>query len=200
MATETPKYKILKSSGKCELRSYAKSTTASVLVDATEHGSAGNEAFGTLADYIFGNNTSRASIAMTTPVASQQLSSEKIAMTAPVSTSQTKTGHYSVSFTMPSSYSLSTLPKPNNSQVIVAARDPYQAVVIRFSGYTSEEKINKKTAELKAWADSINLVANGPASLLRYDAPYKPGFLRHNEISIQVDKPKNTSTQQAKTK
>jgi hypothetical protein len=200
MATETPKFKILKSSGKCELRSYAKSITASVLVDASEHGSAGSEAFGVLADYIFGNNTSRASIAMTTPVASQQLSSEKIAMTAPVSTSQTKTGHYSVCFTMPSSYSLSTLPKPNNSQVIVATREPYQAVVIRFSGYTSEEKINKKTAELKAWADSINLAANGPVSVLRYDAPYKPGFLRHNEISIQVDKPKNTSTQQAKTK
>ena len=137
-------YKILKSSGKCELRSYSKSITASVLVDATEHGSAGSEAFGVLADYIFGNNTSRSSIAMTVPVASQQLSSEKIAMTAPVSTSQTKTGHYSVSFTMPSSYRLSTLPKPNNSQVIVAARDPYQAVVIKFSGYTSEEKINKK--------------------------------------------------------
>jgi hypothetical protein len=123
---------------------------------------------------------------MTTPVASQEVSSEKIAMTAPVSTSQTKAGHYSVSFTMPSSYSLSSLPKPNNSQVIVAARDPYQAVVIRFSGYTTEEKINKKTAELKAWADSINLAANGPVSVLRYDAPYKPGFLRHNEISLKV--------------
>ena len=85
MATETPKYKILKSSGKCELRSYTKSITASVLVDATEHGSAGSEAFGVLADYIFGNNTSRSSIAMTVPVSSQQLSSEKIAMTAPVS-------------------------------------------------------------------------------------------------------------------
>jgi hypothetical protein len=200
MATETPKFKILKSSGKCELRSYAKSITASVLVDATEHGSAGSEAFGVLADYIFGNNTSRASIAMTAPVASQQLSSEKIAMTAPVSSSQTKTGQYSVSFTMPSSYSLSSLPKPNSSKVIIASREPYQAVVIKFSGYTSEAKINKKSAELKAWADSINLVANGPISVLRYDAPYKPGFLRHNEISIQVDESKNSSTQQAKTK
>ena len=186
MATETPKYKILKSSGKCELRSYAKSIIASVLVDATEHGIAGSEAFGILADYIFGNNTSRSSIAMTVPVASQQLSSEKIAMTAPVSTSQTKTGHYSVSFTMPSSYRLSTLPKPNNSQVIVAARDPYQAVVIKFSGYTSEEKINKKTAELKAWAESLNISTEGPVSVLRYDAPYKPGFLRHNEISLKL--------------
>jgi hypothetical protein len=200
MATETPKFKILKSSGKCELRSYAKSITASVLVDATEHGSAGSEAFGVLADYIFGNNTSRASIAMTAPVASQQLSSEKIAMTAPVSSSQTKTGQYSVSFTMPSSYSLSSLPKPNSSKVIIASREPYQAVVIKFSGYTSEAKINKKSAELKAWADSINLAANGPISVLRYDAPYKPGFLRHNEISIQVDESKNSSTQQAKTK
>ena len=186
MATETPKYKILKSSGKCELRSYTKSITASVLVDATEHGSAGSEAFGVLADYIFGNNTSRSSIAMTVPVASQQLSSEKIAMTAPVSTSQTKAGHYSVSFTMPSSYSLSSLPKPNNSQVIVAARDPYQAVVIKFSGYTTEEKINKKTAELKAWAESLNISTEGPVSVLRYDAPYKPGFLRHNEICLKV--------------
>ena len=200
MAIESPKYKILKSSGKCELRSYSKSITASVLVDATEHSSAGSDAFGVLADYIFGNNTSRASIAMTAPVASQQLSSEKIAMTAPVSSSQTKTGQYSVSFTMPSSYSLSSLPKPNSSQVIIASREPYQAVVIKFSGYTSEAKINKKSAELKAWADSINLVANGPISVLRYDAPYKPGFLRHNEISIQVDESKNSSTQQAKTK
>jgi hypothetical protein len=200
MSIETPKYKILKSSGKCELRSYSKSITASVLVDATQHSSAGSDAFGVLANYIFGNNTSRASIAMTAPVASQQLSSEKIAMTAPVSSSQTKTGQYSVSFTMPSSYSLSSLPKPNSSQVIIASREPYQAVVIKFSGYTSEAKINKKSAELKAWADSINLAANGPISVLRYDAPYKPGFLRHNEISIQVDESKNSSTQQAKTK
>jgi len=172
MATETPIYNKLKSAGKFELRSYPKSIIASVLVDANDHNQAGSQAFGVLADYIFGNNNSRSSIAMT----------------APVSAASRKNGQYIVSFTMPVKYSLASLPEPNNSLVTITPRDPYLAAVVRFSGYTSAKKTDKMTLELQTWAKSAQLKLKRSVSVLRYDAPYKPGFLRRNEISIEVDK------------
>jgi effector-binding domain-containing protein len=169
MAIETPNYKVIKKSGQIELREYQAYLTASVFVDSDSYGSAGNYAFGALADYIFGNNTK----------------SGKIPMTAPVDTTKLK-GHYKVSFTMPTSYTLKTLPKPNNDDVIIEQVPVRKMATIIFSGYTNDEKVNKRLSELKNWLSENKIKTSGEPILSRFDSPWKPGFIRHNELSLKI--------------
>ena len=72
-----------------------------------------------LAGYIFGGNTGHAKVAMTSPVA--QMPTEKIAMTSPVTQSAVD-GAWVVQFTMPSEYTLDSLPKPKDLNIRFVAQ------------------------------------------------------------------------------
>ena len=187
MAIESPKYKVIKKDGRFELREYERFITASVVVSSDSFNSAGNQGFGALADFIFGNNTTSGSIAMTAPVSTQKMESEKIAMTVPVDTKSLGPDRYSVSFTMPASYSLTSLPKPNNTDVKIKQFGSHKTAALKFAGYTQEDKILKKITELKKWCRQNKLKTIGGAVVSRFDAPWKPGFLRHNEVSFNVE-------------
>jgi len=184
MSIETPKYKLIKSDKKFSVRQYEKHIEAKVFVISDSHSSAGSYGFGLLADFIFGNNKKNSSISMTAPVSSREFKSEKIAMTAPVSTSKQKGKSYTVTFIMPSKYKLSTLPKPNNSDVLIAEVAPHQEVALSFSGLATEGKIINKINELLNWAESQSLKVTGEAIVSRFDPPWKPGIFRHNEVSF----------------
>jgi len=187
MAIETPKYKILKKVGRLELREYEPYIKASVEVNAEGFNSASSNAFGQLADYIFGNNTSATKIAMTAPVMSEQKSvSEKIAMTTPVASTKMSNGIFETSFTMPSEYTMTTLPKPNNNSIKISQIPSHKLAVIGFSGYTGESKINNMTLKLKHWAKENNIKLFQDSIILRYNPPWTPGFLRRNEIGFRV--------------
>ena len=118
MAIEEPKFEVLEQSESFELRQYHPLIVAEVLVDG-DLDEASSKGFRLIADYIFGNNRANtganAKIAMTAPVTVEPIDN-KIAMTAPV-TLQPKSGKWQVRFVMPSQYTLSTLPVPNNTQV-----------------------------------------------------------------------------------
>ena len=187
MAIETPQYEVLDKNGRIEFRRYRSYITANVEIKADSYSSAANKAFRTLADYIFGNNTKQTKIAMTAPVISQKsISSETIAMTTPVAAAKLNNETYVIAFSMPSSYSLEDLPLPNNKEVSIKKISSHEAVVIRFSGYTTEAKIEKMTNELKKWAKQKQLILAGEPTVLRYDPPWKPGFIRRNEVSIDI--------------
>ena len=186
MAIESPQYKLIKHEGKFELRHYDGFITANVTVSSDSYASAGSIAFGTLADYIFGNNTARGNIDMTAPVSAEKLESEKIAMTAPVDATKLKAGRFQVSFTMPSAYSMRNLPKPNNSAVEIKEIKNTTFAAIKFSGYTGDDKVAKMAEMLREWCRSNNIKISGEPILSRFDSPYKPGFLRHNEILYRV--------------
>ena len=79
MATESPKYEVLKKYDGFEVRQYAGYVVAETEVEASR-GEAGNQAFSRLGGYIFGGNTAKKEIAMTAPVTQSQ----RIAMTSPV--------------------------------------------------------------------------------------------------------------------
>ncbi|MEI7674809.1 MAG: heme-binding protein [bacterium] len=187
MAIEIPKYTVIKKYGQIELRKYEPYISASVELDAKNYSSAGSDSFGMLADYIFGNNTSQSKIAMTAPVNSKRnISSEKIAMTVPVASTKIANSSYVTSFTMPSKYSLKTLPKPNNDSVIIKEIPSHEVLAIIFSGYTSEAKIKRINDKLEKWAKANKINLAGEPTISRYNPPWTPGFLRRNEISYIV--------------
>lgn len=183
MAIEQPKFKVLKSDGKIEYREYDGYIMASVTTSAENFARAGNQGFSPLANYIFGNNKVSLKMPMTAPVLTAQSSqSKKIPMTVPVLTQGMTTSKYQVSFVMPSEYKLSDLPVPNDSDVELHEIKKHRALAISFNGYTSDRIVKEKTKLLLSWAKDNKISLVGEPILARYDAPWKPGFLRHNEV------------------
>ncbi len=195
MAIEEPKYTVVEKSDAFELRAYAPRVVAETLVDGSLD-DASNAGFRRIADYIFGNNTARSGgkekISMTAPVTmapraqqdqAESAKSEKISMTAPVSMQQSA-GQWRMYFVMPSQYTLSTLPTPNNPAVTLRELPASRVAVLRFSGFAGEEKTAKKTSELLAWLNSKNITPIGEPELARYNPPWTLPFLRRNEVMV----------------
>jgi len=184
MAVEEASYQVVKKDGPFEIRDYAPHLLAETFVEG-EVDEVGSKAFRRLFSYISGENRSRAKIAMTAPV-TQEAEGEKIAMTAPVS-QQPSEGRWSVSFTMPASYSLETLPIPNDPQIIIREVAARRMAAIRYSGFWSKKGYNQHKLELEGWLRQEGLSPAGDAIWARYDPPFKPWFMRRNEILIPLE-------------
>ena len=183
MATEEAPYKVLKSDGIFELREYEPQILAEVVVDGDIEG-AGNKAFRPLFKYISGDNRSRSKMSMTAPV-SQETKGEKISMTAPVSQEKVQ-GKWAVSFMMPASYTMETLPVPDNPAIKLRQVPARTVAAVRYSGTWSEEKYQLNRTKLEAWLRDNKLTAAGEPVWARYNPPFTPWFLRRNEILIPV--------------
>jgi len=183
MAIEEAPYNVLKTIGKFELREYAPHILAEITVDGDLE-SAGDKAFRPLFRYISGDNRSRAKVAMTAPV-SQEKSGEKISMTAPVSQQRVK-DRWVVSFTMPASYTLETLPVPDDPGITLRQVPARRMASVRYSGFWNEKSYLQNRSELEAWIRGQDLVITGDPVWARYNPPFTPWFLRRNEILIPV--------------
>ena len=187
MATEEPKFTLLEKSEPFELRAYAPLIVAEVKVDG-DLDAASNQGFRLIAAYIFGKNQVSEKISMTAPVgieSSDQNKSAKIAMTAPVNI-ESNAGKWTVSFVMPSEYTMESLPKPLNPRVQLRQIPSVKRAVIVFTGFNSEHKVAEKTLELEEWMRSKNLQAVGVPRFARYNPPWSLPFMRRNEIMIDV--------------
>ena len=183
MAVEEAEYSVLLKDETLEIRQYAPSIVAEVIVNDNFE-DASNTAFRKLFKYISGSNSSRSKIAMTAPV-SQEAQSEKIAMTAPVGQRASEQG-WAVSFMMPASYTMETIPLPEDASVKLREVPAYSAAAIRYSGTWSEKRYKKHLDILNNWIEQNELEATGTPLWARYNAPFTPWFMRRNEILIPV--------------
>jgi hypothetical protein len=184
MATEEAKYTVVKKEEAFELRNYTPHIVAEVVVEGGID-EASNKAFGRLFGYISGKNQTRRKVAMTAPV-SQVPAAEKISMTAPVG-QQSIGNKWAVSFMMPASYTMETLPIPNDASVILREVPARRVASIRYTGAWSEKRYLEHKAKLETWVMKNKLKVSGEANWARYDPPFKPWFMRRNEILIPVE-------------
>jgi effector-binding domain-containing protein len=183
LAVEEAQYRVVAQHGEIEVRDYAPAIVAEVVVDE-DFEDAGNRAFRALFKYIDGNNRDQREIAMTAPV-SQQKQSVKIEMTSPVSQLKQADG-WAVSFMMPASFTMETIPQPLDPAVEVRQIPSHRAVSIRYSGTWSEERFTEHLQTLQLWLDENGLKAAGEPVWARYNAPFTPWFMRRNEILIPL--------------
>ena len=186
MAVEEPAFKQVLREGDFELRDYPALVTAEVTVTGDQK-EAANKGFRLLAGYIFGGNKRRQSIAMTAPVA-QQAASEKIAMTAPVAQTKNAAGSWVVRFTMPSAYSLETLPVPDDSRVSLRKIAPARFAVLQFTGLAQPGDVETRSNELLALVKSHRLRTNGSVSLAQYNPPWTLWFMRRTDVMVEVER------------
>jgi len=183
MATEEAPYTVIKTDDMFELREYPPQVLAEIIVEG-ELEDAGNKAFRPLFRYISGDNKSRDKIAMTAPV-SQEQKGEKISMTAPVS-QQSVQGKWAVSFMMPASYTMETLPNPDDPNIKLRQVPARRVAAVRYSGFWSEEKYLLHKEKLEKWIKDNSFTVTGEPVWARYNPPFTLWFMRRNEILIPV--------------
>jgi hypothetical protein len=180
---EQPECAVEVSDGAIEVRSYAPIIAAEAVVTG-ERKAAINAGFRLIAGYIFGANKPNATIAMTAPV-QQQKQKQTIAMTAPVT--QQSTGEaWTVQFIMPKSWTMETLPVPDDPRVSLKPLPARRFLAITFSGFATDKAIETRTDELRRYAADHHLTTTGEPSLAFYNPPWTLPFFRRNEIMLAL--------------
>ncbi|HEX7724873.1 MAG TPA: heme-binding protein [Candidatus Paceibacterota bacterium] len=185
---EQAQYSIVKKTGDYEIRNYAAHIEAQTTVTG-EYDTALKEGFRIIAGYIFGGNVQKQGIAMTAPVVERQgdtVQSQKIAMTAPVRVSDQK-DVYTVSFVMPSAYTLESLPTPTDNRVKLVSVSPQKLAVLRFSWYRTSARVLRMQNKLMNDLARDGVKTIGRPSYAGYNAPWTPPWLLRNEVAVQVE-------------
>lgn len=169
--TEEISYKLIKKIGDIEIRRYPE------VILAVVEGFIDDSGFSLLFQYISGENKTQRRIAMTAPV----ITSEKITMTTPVISQN----EY-MAFALPVSYTKETVPIPTNPAVKIQIQPKKEMAVLRFSGRTSEARTEKFIQKLYTSLEAQGIPWKGEPVLMRYNSPFTPGFLRRNEVGVEI--------------
>ena len=165
--TERQKFDFVKNipRTKVEIRRYHPCVIADVLVEAP-YSQAASLGFRPLVTYISQNN---------------------IAMTAPVLQESTDSRSWIISFVMPEGMTVADLPNPQSSKVTLRTLAEQLAAVLPFTGITTTSKIQEKESELRLALTNESLTPIGTLRIARFDPPWKPGFLRYNEVILDLN-------------
>jgi len=160
--TEKQKYRVLQEFEGFETREYLPVVLAEVVI-ASDRSSANNQAFRPLFNYISTNN---------------------ISMTAPVLQEEIVKDEWKISFVMPANKKLADLPQPANTPVTLRQLPSEQVAALRFSGEINDSSVKVKEAKLRSLMMSHDLTPIGSSRVARFNPPWIPTFLRHNELLI----------------
>ncbi|MCW4114261.1 heme-binding protein [Aurantimonas sp. MSK8Z-1] len=173
--TEEPDYDAVRQDGDVEIRDYDGMVIAET-IKSGYHEKARRNGFETLADYIFAHNRPGKKIAMTAPVMQQLAESEG------------RTKGWAVRFVMPKKYTKESLPLPGSSDVTLKEVPARRMVAIRFSGNFTASLASKKLMALYNYLADENLKQKGDPIYAFYNPPWTPGFLKRNEILIEIER------------
>lgn len=167
--TEEPRHDIAERIHGLEIRRYAPRIAAETTVTGDEE-NARSTGFRRLAGYIFGSNTGKA----------------KISMTAPVCQARRPGNSWVVRFYMPSQWTMSTLPTPENEKVELVEVPAETIAALRFTGNRGRAAVAARAAELLRDLEDTAWVAIGEPVAWFYDPPWTIPFLRRNEVAVPV--------------
>ncbi len=180
---EEPAHSVVARMNGVEIRTYAPRIAAETTIDGTEMG-ARSTGFRRIAAYIFGENTTGGSVAMTAPVA--QAGGKSISMTAPVAQGGAGEDGWTIRFFMPAKYTLETLPQPKNPLVRLVPVPAETMAVLRFSGATDPATVAARQTDLREALRSTIYKPVGGAVAWFYDPPWTLPPFRRNEVAVRV--------------
>lgn len=161
--TEEQPYTVQKKKGNLEIRDYPASVHAQVTLSGSAN-MVGNKAFGPLVGYI---------------------SSNKIAMTSPVIQERNE-DRWNVSFVMPAGMNAQELPQPKNGELEIRDVPAHLAGATTWSGSWKYAEVEKRGEEMVKQLIELGYRVSGEPRWARYDPPWKPWFLRRNEVIVPI--------------
>ena len=169
--TQQQPYQVLSKHQGFEIRKYP----AGIQIETTVGGdfvSAGNRGFRPLVNFISGNNKTGQAIAMTAPVIQESAGASK----------------HMVRFVLPEQLKPGDVPAALDSSVKVIEVAEHLAAAKRFSGSWSQDRFELEGKKLIGELLTLGLETVGRVYFARFDPPWKPGFLKRNEVLIRVKK------------
>jgi hypothetical protein len=163
-----PSYRVIKSDHAIEIREYPTLVIAEVSIPGERYASI-NAGFRLLANYIFGNNQQKQTLAMTAPVIQQQ-----------------NENGWAIRFIMPANFTKAELPSPENASIKLETIKEKRYLVIRFSGRSTDSNIESHTKELTEYAKAHQITTVGTPILAFYNPPWILPFLRRNEVMLEI--------------
>lgn len=167
--TETQEYKLIRTEDNFEIRYYPAATMAMITSTSKSYRDLGSTGFGQLAKYIFGGNSEKKQIAMTSPVHMSVGDSNS-----------------TMAFVLPSAYKLSDLPKPNDPDISIVTSEPEYVAVVKFGGFASTVNINKHKSILEKELRDKRISYHGDFRYLGYNPPFQL-FGRRNEVIVALN-------------
>ena len=168
--TEQQPFEVERTFDDFELRRYPDHVLVQVTVDG-DFLRAGNLGFRPLINYISGRNAGSTRIPMTAPVTQEPLGERT----------------HTVSFVLPEGTDASTVPVPTDAAVTTTAVAAGHVAARRFSGGWTDARFEENGELLLAAVARAGLRPAGNLYFARYDPPWKPGFLKHNEALVRVE-------------
>lgn len=168
--SEIQSYQVIRTQEPFEMRYYPPAIMAKISSTSKSYRDLGYTGFGKLANYIFGGNSAKKQIAMTSPV--------HMDVGDTLST---------MSFVMPSEYTQDNLPMPDNAEINIQTTDAEYVAVISFGGFASNDRIHKHQELLRQHLIEKGIAYFGNFRFLGYNPPYQL-FGRRNEVIVSVDK------------
>ncbi|MCF1504510.1 heme-binding protein [Afifella sp. H1R] len=171
---EEPDYDVVDRKSEFEVREYGKQVVAEAHATGRRE-QALKAGFHKLADYIFARQRPGKKIAMTAPV-----------VQAPVVGENGRRRGWAVRFIMPAKWSLADLPKPAQDDVVLKEMSPRRVAAVRFSGQMNDRLALENLEALRLFIEDHGLKAIGEPIYAYYNPPMTPGFMRRNEIMVEV--------------
>jgi hypothetical protein len=163
---DEPRYQTVESDGAIEIRKYPAMVTAGTEARG-ERQTALTQGFRTLADYIGARSRGGA----------------KIPMTAPVLSDTDRDGSWRTRFIMPAGKARAELPA-GPAGVELMSEPAARVAAIRFAGRADDATLDEKEGALRSWLQLRGLPSEGKAVHAFYNAPFRPGPFRRNEVMI----------------
>ncbi|XP_021638952.2 heme-binding-like protein At3g10130, chloroplastic isoform X1 [Hevea brasiliensis] len=190
---ETVEYKVLSRRDQYEIRE----VEPYFIAETTMPGKTGfdfsgaSQSFNVLAEYLFGKNTTKEKMEMSTPVFTRKAQSvgERMEMTTPVITKKMEDqDKWQMSFVMPSKYG-ANLPLPKDPTVKIKEVPRKVVAVAVFSGFVTDEDVKQRELKLRnALKNDMQFRVKEGASpeVAQFNPPFTLPFTRRNEIALEV--------------
>ena len=108
-------------------------------------------------------------------------------MTAPVTITENNNDLWTMSFSMPSKYTLDNLPKPNDKRISIETTVKKTFAVITYSGSWNEKRNMEKAELLKSWiVNKSDYKITSQAIYAGYNPPWTIPMFKKNEAFIEV--------------
>jgi len=165
---EQPQYTVIKRLSKFEIRKYQEFT----IIESTDRDLQSYQGFRLAFNFIQGDNER----------------SQKIAMTVPVVNQLNDKGIQTTAFVMPPKMKYNDIPLPLNQNLRKVLIPERICAVYRFSFNPKMDIIRNYESLLRTWIEEEGYKIIGELQLARYNPPFIPGFLKHNELWFEVNK------------
>jgi hypothetical protein len=172
LALPEPDFEIVDDADGYQLRRYAPFNVAQTQVEGS-FDDATKPAFERLVAYIQGGNGGGRNLPMMAPVNQQPVGNGA-------------SGEWLVQFVMPKEYPMSYLPPPVDERVSLQRVPARLVAARRYRGSWDEARYRRHEAELLDALFDTGLTVIGTPIFARYNAPFVPGFLRRNEVLVEV--------------